>query len=58
MFVEILIGTFIALAFIVGAVFLAFRTDNLNGLSKHNIRGNGDYSGGQDSFDGGADGGD
>ncbi|GEM_PF-4697641 len=59
MFFEIIIGVSIAMIFIVGAVSFAFRTPNIKGPSRHNIRGDGDYSGGHqhyDSFDSGGDG--
>ena len=44
MLVEVLIGTAIAFAIIVGAFFFAFMTPNIKGLSRHDIRGNGDYA--------------
>ena len=61
MLVEILMGVLFALAIIAGAIFFAFKTPNIKGLSRHNIRGNGDYAGsqmrGNRDFDSGSDGG-
>lgn len=63
MLVEILIGTAIAFSIIAGAIFFAIKAPNIKGLSRHNIRGNGDYADsqvrGNRGFDndGGGDGG-
>jgi hypothetical protein len=59
MLVEILIGVLVALAIIAGAILFAFKTPNIKGLSRHNIRGNGDYADsqvrGNRGFDSGGD---
>ena len=61
MLFEVLIGVLIAIVFVAGAIFFAFKTPNLKGPSRHNIRGDGDYADshppGNRSFDSGGDGG-
>ena len=42
--VEVLLGFAIALAVVLGAVLFAFRTPKIKGLSRHGIRGDGDYA--------------
>lgn len=56
-FVEILIGSLIAVAIIAGAILFTVRTPNLKGPTRHGIRGNGDHAHGHDDFLGGGDGG-
>ena len=52
--VEFTIGFAIAIVIIVGAIFFAFRTPRFKGLTRHNIRSNGDHAGGDHhSFGGG-----